>query len=452
MKLHASLIAGSLALNGAGLAALIVRPSMAPPAIRTFVAGLFKPTAPASTPAPKSSQPPPVVQKKLWPELDTAGDLNALISRLRRAGFPAEIIRAMVQAELSSRYDTRMRAIFEPDAATPFWKLASNIYGSGDNRMETYGQLQRERAKLQRELFADPFFSTDDVTAAQRRQYGNLSRQKIDLLQRIDEDYAEMNAALRSATNGILLAEDREKLALLQRERRADLAAALTPQELADYEMRSSPISSTLTRQLATFNASEAEFRAIFQSQQAYSDKVSGVTLGGGSNFEERQAAQKQLNEQLQASLGPSRYADYLRETDSTYQQLVRLVQRENLPPDTSIRAFNVRDTVAQESSRIADDPALNSDQKRAALQALAARTRTELLGMLGPGAGPTYVTVIDGRWLTRVERGSAVSFTSSSGSSMMYMSGSSSIPVSTSFGLSPTFRSVTTPVPAPRP
>src|SRR5258707_692709 len=97
-----------------------------------------------------------------------------------------------------------------------------------------------------RDLLNDPFFATDDVSATQRRQFGNLSRQKVDSVQRIEDDYSEMTSAIRAAMAGITLPEDRDKLALLAREKHADLAAVLTPGELADYELRSSPITSLL--------------------------------------------------------------------------------------------------------------------------------------------------------------------------------------------------------------
>lgn len=454
MKLRVFLIAGSIVLNGAGVALLATRPALAPPAVRDFFARHFRGAAESPAAPPKRVMAKAVAPKTVWPTLDSGGDLQTLVARLRGAGFPAEIIRAMIMAELSARYDMKMRAMFEPDPGTPFWKVGSTFMVSGDKRMEQYGQLQRERAKLQRELFNDPFFATDDVTAAQRRQFGSLPRQKIDQLQRIEDDYAEMGAAIRSATNGILLAEDREKLELLTRERRADLASMLSTEELADYEMRSSPMTNMLTRQLAGFNATEAEFRAIFQAQQAYSEKVSATAMTASGNYEDRRTAQQQLNERLKTSLGEARYADYVRETDRTYQQLARLVQRENLPPDTATRAFNVRDSVAQESGRIADDPVLTVDQKKVALQALAERTRNQLLGMLGPAAGPAYVKIVDNQWLNMVQRGNAVSFGGGMGGSMTYgfMGGGASIgmPVSVSFGLSPTYRNVALPLPAP--
>lgn len=450
MKLRLLLLVGSLILNCTWVAAFALRPTLAPPAIRELTARYFGGDEPRALPA-KATAPKGAARKQLWPTLDAGGDLQTLIGRLRSAGFPADVIRAMVLAEMSARYDVRLRAMFESDPSTPFWKTQSSFMSQGDKRMEEYGRLQRERAKLLRELFADPFFASDDVSAGQRRQFGNLPRQKIDLLQRIEDDYAEMSSAIQSAARGIMLPEDREKLALLARERRTDLASVLSPAELADYEMRSSPLTSLIARYLGGFNASEGEFRAIFQAQQAFSERTGpGFTP---RNMEERQAAQTQLNDQLKASLGEARFADYLRETDSTYQQLMRLAQRDNIAPQTALQAYNLRDKVADESGRIVDDPVLSPEQKRAELQSLAERTRNELLGLLGPRAGPAYVSIADQRWLRMVQRGLAVSFTGGSGGSMTISSGASGgMPYAASFGVSPNFRSIPQSPASPRP
>ena len=71
------------------------------------------------------------------------------------------------------------------------------------------------------------------------------------------------------------------------------------------------------------------------------------------------------------------------------FQQLKGLVAREKLPTETSVRAYNVRDSVVQESNRIFDDAALDVEQKRAAFQALAQATRAQFITTLGPVAGP---------------------------------------------------------------
>ncbi len=439
------LIAVSLAANGF-LAAFALRPSLTPPAFQDFFARHFHSdgqtaAAPAASPAAQST-----TRGQLWSALKT-DDLATLVARLRAAGFPVSLIRAIVSAELNARYDTRMRALLEPDPNTPYWKQSGFISSDSKNYAE-YTRLQRERSKLMRDLFSDPAFATDDVSAAQRRQFGNLSRQKIDQLQRIEDDYGDMSSAVRAGMNGVTLPEDREKLVLLASEKHADLAAILTPEELADYELRSSPLVSLLGRYLGGFDSSEAEFRAVFQAQQKYGAAVAPTGDLRSADPETRQAALQQLNADLKMSLGDARYADYQRETNRDFQQLSRIAQQENIPAATAIRAYNLRDTVAEESNRIFDDPTLTPDQKHLALQTLAQNTRAQTLALLGPTAGPTYTKIQDS-WLTNVERGSAITFSNTSMTSSIGTTVNGS-PAMITFTGGPSYRRV--PITAPRP
>jgi hypothetical protein len=444
MKLPVALVAASLAANAALLGLLYARPMLAPPSVRSWItrsagSGDVHLSRPAARPAATAN--------KRWASLVT-DDLPTLIERLRAAGFPASIVREIVRADIASRYDAKMRAIFDPDPNLPYWKQSTGISINDTKRMEQYTTLQRERTKLLREALAGDFFASEETTAGQRRQFGNLSRQKIDLLQRVEDDYGEMQSAVRAATNGILLAEDREKIALLAREKKADLAAILTPEEMADYEMRSSPITNLVRNRLGAFQPTEAEFRAIFQMQQTLNDKFP-YNSGMPVDMSQRQETTRALIEQLKATLGDARYAEFDRETTNDYQTLNRLAQREGLPTDVAIRAFNVRDQVAQESNRIYDDAALSPDQKRAAMQTLAQATRAQLVTLLGPTAGNTYVKQLDNQWLGQVERGSAVSFNGTG--SMMSISTVSGVSAMVSLGSSPTYRRIPPPRPPPR-
>jgi hypothetical protein len=406
------LIALSLTANLL-LGAFALRPALAPPAFRDFFHGVHavsdRPAtvAPSAHAAPKGANGP----GQLWARLQS-DDLPTLVARLRANGFPATLIRAMINAEINARYSSRLRALTDPDPSGPYWKQ-SNILSTDSPNYAEYTRLQRERAKLLRDLFSDPAFASDDVSAAQRRQFGNLSRQKIDLVQRIEDDYGDMMSAVRATQGGTTLPEDREKFSLLAGEKHADLAAILTPEELADYEVRSSPLVNLLSRYLGGFDASEAEFRGVFQAQQKYGAVIAPAGgLGSGVDPEIRQAAVRQLTTDLQAALGDARYADYQRETNRDFQQLSRIAQQEKISPVNAVQAFNLRENVAAESNRILDDAALDPDQKRAALQTLAQNTRAETLSLLGPAAGQAYLKIQDS-WLTTVERGSAVSFNS---------------------------------------
>ena len=122
----------------------------------------------------------------------------------------------------------------------------------------------------------------------------------------------------------------------------------------------------------------------------------------------QRTAAQKELDAQMQAALGDTRYAEFTRASDREFQQLNRLAEQANLPVQAAVDAYNLRDRLSQESNRIFNDTTLSYDQKLTSLQSLAQNTRAQLIATLGPTAGDAYLKSA-GNWLTTVEHGAAV-------------------------------------------
>src|SRR3954470_2756414 len=132
MKLPVALVAGSLALNLALAALFAFRPSLAPPAVRDYFArhsSTPTETAAKKAVAPRASQ--PSSGSKLWPALATQ-DLATLTARLRAAGFPASIIRAILVQQLNDRYESRIRALQQPDPNLPYWRTSP--YSNGTDK------------------------------------------------------------------------------------------------------------------------------------------------------------------------------------------------------------------------------------------------------------------------------------------------------------------------------
>lgn len=405
--MKAALVAFSLALNAALLVLLAVRPEIAPAPLRDFLRRTFT-AAPAreARPPPATRRPPPRV--KLWTRVYHE-DPATFLARLRAAGFPATAIRGLVTAESNARYDARIRALENPDPDTPFWLMKPPAYSWGNEKFEAVNQLRRDRARATRELFADDFFASDDVTEEQRRQFGSLSSSKIDALQRIEDDYTEMNSAVRAASGGIMLPEDRRKLDLLSREKAADVAAALTSEELADYSLRSSPITRMLRTRWGEFDPSEAEFRVVFQAQKNLNERLGSNTFYTIEQ-RERDEAQAAYLWELSNAFGAARYSEFVWQTSAEYQQISRITERNNLPAGTPMQLFAIRDAIARESNRIFDERSVDVETKRAALKQLAQLGRVQISTLLGPTAGPSYLKVAD-RWLGYIENGAAVAF-----------------------------------------
>ncbi len=404
--MKALLIVGSLLANLVLGAVLMHRPSLAPPIVRDF---FLARTAAAPTPATQTNSVAVPPRPRLWTQFETS-DLHSLIQRLQTAGFPPSIIRSMIASLVDAQYLPQIRAITAPDPNVPFWKTQNAFTGPGDKRLVELQRLQRERNKLIRDLTGELTANDAEATAAQRRRFGNLAPAKIDMIERIEDDYAEMTTAIRAGMNGIELPVDREKLALLANEKRADLAAVLTPDELADYDMRTSPLTNALRGRLTAFNPSDAEYRTIFQAYQALGQKFGGDGDALMMDMRTRNDVQQGLGATLKTALGDARYAEFLRASNPEYLQLTRVIEQQNLAPDTADRAMSLRDSVVQQSAQIAQDDTRTAEEKRTALQSLAQNARLQLTALLPGDAGQALIK--RSNWLNLLDRGVGVTIT----------------------------------------
>src|SRR3954466_10158854 len=144
------LIAVSLLINVALALMAVARAPSAPPALRNFFSAhssFSTGTAENKTSRGLAASRPTSVAP-LWSQL-TSDDPATMIARLRAAGFPAAVIRALVGSEVNSRYLARLRAFTDPDPNTPYWKgspvLADRLT---PERMAEYNQLLLERARV----------------------------------------------------------------------------------------------------------------------------------------------------------------------------------------------------------------------------------------------------------------------------------------------------------------
>jgi hypothetical protein len=422
MKLSVLLVTGSLVANAALIGVYFSRTSPnsgAPSAQGATLSSANAPAAAGSTAGDKKSSPRAATDSvaiKPWGDLNTS-DFKELAARLKAAGFPPAVVRAILYAQISDSFKARREQLMPPVEDKPFWKTDGSGWGwSGYDAktMAAMRQLNREQTQLMRDVLgADYNAGNIEVSDYERRRYGDLPKDKIDHLRRLDEDYNELRNEVQMNARGMMLPEDREKLAMLEKEKRADLAQLLTPQEMEDYLMRTSQTTMRLRTPLTAFKATEEEFRTIYRIQAAFDDKYSYQNVGFNSSPDfarERGEAQKQVSEQMKAALGEQRYADYMRASDREYQQLTRIAQRTNLADGVALQAYEVRNNASKESNRIYADAQLTAEQKRAALQTLAQNTRAQINSTLGAEAAATYFQVAD-RWLTRMERGSAVTF-----------------------------------------
>jgi hypothetical protein len=372
-------LAASLALNVTFAFFVFIHPAAPAPSVQ-------------ATPAVDGPVAPPPIDQNVWPDLQT-DDLSALAARLRASGFPPAVIRAILAAQIDGLFAARRKALMSADANLPFWKSQSR-----DPKLLTaLAQLGREQQKLLRQLLgadAEP----DDPSSRlyQNRSLGFLPAAKADALGNLLRGFEERRSDLYAS--GLSSGTDRARFDALDKEQHDTIARFLTPAELLEYDLRNSSTANSLQSRLSEFNPTEAEFRAIYPLQAAFDERFGGnsfLVLAG----DEQDNARKLLTEQIKATLGPVRAADYERAMDGNYQIISRLVARLELPPETTNGLWAAQKEFQQRLMDIYRSMA-SPEERAPQLVALQQEALARITPLLGGASGVEAYKQYGGSWL----------------------------------------------------
>jgi hypothetical protein len=336
-----------------------------------------------------------------------SGDLKDVVANLRAAGFPPAIVRAIVAAALDEQFAARRRKILGDQPVPPYWKAGSMLSLATSSQYSELRALAREEQDALKQLLGPDSATSEMQRFLGQRMYGDLPQDKIDAMGRIRQDYNDLRNQVYAEAGGTYLPSDREKLAMLEQEQRADMAAVLTPEELRQYDLRSSNTANRLQTQLTAFNPTEQEYVAIYDLQNQFDQKYNMMGFGGMPTQEQmaqRQVDQKQVQEQIKAALGDQRYLEYQQATDSGYQAASRIASSLQLPPQNAVAVYNLQQSIQQQATAIRsarDVPAAERMQQAAALAAQAQQQLTSLLTAQGL---ETYRQTSGGSWLRGLE------------------------------------------------
>ena len=342
----------------------------------------------------------------LWSRLYTE-DPAKLAGNLRAAGFPPIEVRAIFDSLFFQKFDAARAKILGRREDVPYWKEVSFMSDNPEQRAKLM-ELNDEESKTLRKLFArsEEILNDPEYAAYARRRFGDFPLQKLQSISKIEDDYSELAQEiyhqLSTGRARELTATDREKLALLETEKRRDLQQALTPEEFNNYELHNSPTASRLRSQLQIFRPTETEYRAIFALQQSVDEQFStGVTDERRTAYS---AAMDQLKPQIQTLLGLERYADYVQATENGSDKLNRLMARLDLPLSTAGKITEVRQDITQRADTIRNDQSLAATERDTQLAALAQEARTKLTTTLGGERGYQAYDDMKGDWVRALQ------------------------------------------------
>ncbi len=337
----------------------------------------------------------PDLNAEVWPKLQT-DNYPDLISRLKAAGFPPDMIRAIIAAQISLRYKDRIKALQPPNERLPFWKTAKPN-PANDLALR---QLYRQQNKELTDLLGDDLNSTDNLYLTQQGgRLDFLPPQKADDIRRLVRDYLEQKSDLYASGSYDTI---RDKITALDKAQHDAIAQKLSPAELLDYDLRNSSAARGLRSSLAAFNPSEEEFRAIYQASAAYNakyDGASGFIALSPEQARERTAAQEELKTQIKALLTPERAAEYVRSEDYYYRETDKLVTRLELPRETTLSLWNMKQDAEKRRAEI-NSTTPEPEARTAALRTLQQETVAKAAQILGSASRVDTYKGYGGGWL----------------------------------------------------
>lgn len=424
-------LAALLAVSLAGNAALLLRASRSGPAAARDASRAPAPVADASRsrdarPAPVSPELADAFSRAL-----SASSLTEFRDLLDAAGVDPKLRRNLLQTALTYRYEQRFR-----DNVFPYGELMRREWWR-DPSMEEYHPAGTAAKRRQEDSLAlSKQFNTelsellgDDIVRLDledpdngwlARRFSGLPKEKAEALLRIERDYQELEQEIHARSGNFPLPGDQEKLRLLKEEQARDTAALLTPEERAEWELRSSPTADRARSHATRYRATEEEYRRIYALQKIFDDTFDFDPFSSRPQEEQdwkaRQEAERALESEIRAIVGEDRHAESLRRQSSDYNLAQAAAARLGLPEDTAERVYALREPAAEASRRIATDSRLSAEERKAALARLATDTRATLESTLGKEGAAAYVERGGMGWLRSLEEGTPIRFDADNG------------------------------------
>lgn len=414
MKRASVIIAASLAVNAVLIGYVLLGRTTAPQPPSTPAAGTVAITSAGPTSASAATDFATALRNQ---------DHAALRDLLRAAGFPDDMVREIVQSRIWRNLHARIQEI-QPDRRgekTAWWLQEDNqdedvspaVLKAQRTRIQ---ELQRAAEEESVRLLGD---DPDEGSFADDK-LAFLPREKRLHIQKIEQDYGELMSEVYEESRDFRTPSDTAKLRLLTEERLKDIMAVMSPDEQKAYDLRASGTAENLRWNMTKLKASEAEYLAIFAKQKAFDEKYARNDPFGMNDdddtrrtwtYEEREAEEKKLKQEIRTLIGEERYQRSLKEQDNDWNQLQGAARRFALPSEVPERIYALRETVADTARKIVDNPALSADTKKQALVDLAAQTRKQVRAGLGEEVADAYFKNSGMNWLKTLEDGHAVTF-----------------------------------------
>ena len=309
------------------------------------------------------------------------GDADALLNLLKNAGLDDKTAR-FVSASLEFQKLTSQLASLQPE--TPYWR---NNTPTAAQRLKQQ-QLVINFGLKMRDMLADVL----PQGRLSGPRYDYLTPERRAQILAMEKDYTDLTAETYATSNGFRLQSDTDRLKALADERKREIDSFLTPDEIAARDMRESPAARLLRDDYGNVIDTESDYQAAYALMQAAGDDTDAGRA------------------QVEAMLGPDRMARLAQMNDPDYSLIQSAAARLNLPADaTTTSLMDIRDQARQAGDGIASDDSLTDDQRKAALQDLAAKSQEQMSSVLGEEGAAAFAK--SSKWMNALKKGATFSY-----------------------------------------
>jgi hypothetical protein len=343
-----------------------------------------------------------------WQNLEST-DYTAYIQNLRLFGCPEETIRDIILTDIARLYAKRRAQLRAQIPVPKYWQTGDAPAAVPPDVRRQLRDLDKEQDSLVRQLLGVSFRAELAKYWSEEDERGlNLAflpSEKQDAVQAIHDKYTALEEEIYTRARGLFLDEDQADLQKLQKQREAELAQMLSPEELEDYQIRNSETAQNLRTQLTGFEPNEEEFRKIYRLQKTFDDQFNqsaDSNEDGTARGRAYQAASEALNNEIRETLGPERFAQYQRAQDDDYRSLLKLTDRFNLSQDVAGSIYDMKVAAERQKARIEADVTLSAEQRGAMIAAIGKATEQNVAAALGENVYKSYQQS-SGQWLANL-------------------------------------------------
>jgi hypothetical protein len=362
-----------------------------------------------SAPAPPAATATVRSQPFHWSQVESS-DYRKYIANLRAIGCPEETIKDFIMTDLMRHYARRRGELRDNGREFRYWETDERRALTAKQRAERereLAQIDKELPAVLRELLGVNYerelsrYFVDDRADEKRLVFlDDAKRGQVLVVRELVEEMRER--LLEQIGPDGPTPEQQARLRAINELHHGLLSQTLSAEELRLYQLSTSPTADRLRSQLVGFAPTEEEFRFLFELWERYDREFE---FAGPERQADREAAQRRIEEQILARLGPERAADYQRTRRPEYREVVLFTQEHELPAATAQAIDEMRAAALHVRAQVLADRQLDATQRAAALQALQEEVQSSLGAVLG-GELLGKFTSQAGRWISTLAAG----------------------------------------------